>query len=366
MSLREWLILLGAVIVIGIILDGIRRMHRARKDSLEISRGMGVDQLEESPLDNYNPELPGGGARIIGGLETHARQKDEAANRPMPHRYDQEFKIEEGAQDDEEPGLSARDRDDRLPEDFPMHAESRSGAADQSWSGYDQSQAGDSHRQTVPERASSGQEDIPTLKKAPSSSQTQEKPEGAAPGGPRRPWPTRSRQSAKARKADQKSKQKSETSTRPPAGANRPPAKEVFVINVDSKTPEGFPGSDLKRLFEACGLEHGDMGIYHRHENDDTETPVQFSVANAVEPGTFSPAEMNSMHTPAISFFMSLPGPTDSLKAYDFMVETAQVVVRNLGGDLKDERRSVVTAQTIEHGRQRVREFERKRRSVKV
>ena len=44
------------------------------------------------------------------------------------------------------------------------------------------------------------------------------------------------------------------------------------------------------------------------------------------------------------------------------MLETAQTVVRNLGGELKDERRSVMTAQTIEHCRQRIREYERKRR----
>ncbi|MEC7377990.1 MAG: cell division protein ZipA, partial [Pseudomonadota bacterium] len=39
---------------------------------------------------------------------------------------------------------------------------------------------------------------------------------------------------------------------------------------------------------------------------------------------------------------------------------------RNLGGDLKDERRSVMTPQTIEHCRQRIREFERKQRSKKA
>jgi len=37
--------------------------------------------------------------------------------------------------------------------------------------------------------------------------------------------------------------------------------------------------------------------------------------------------------------------------------------VRNLGGELRDEHRSVMTSQTIEHCRQRIREFERKRRS---
>ena len=105
------------------------------------------------------------------------------------------------------------------------------------------------------------------------------------------------------------------------------------------------------------------MDIYHRHEQSDTTSPVQFSVASAVEPGTFKPEDMPALSTPGISFFMSMPGPTNSMQAFEFMLETAQCVVRNLGGELKDERRSVMTPQTIEHCRQRIREFERKQRS---
>ena len=130
-----------------------------------------------------------------------------------------------------------------------------------------------------------------------------------------------------------------------------------------AKTGENFSGTKLKNLFEACGLQHGDLDIYHRHEETDTHSPVQFSVASAVEPGTFRPEDMATLSTPGISFFMSMPGPTNSLQAFEFMLETAQCVVRNLGGDLKDERRSVMTPQTIEHCRQRIREFERKKRS---
>jgi cell division protein ZipA len=152
-------------------------------------------------------------------------------------------------------------------------------------------------------------------------------------------------------------------SSQPLAGANRPEAREVIVINVLAPEGDTFKGPSLKALFEACGLEHGDMDIYHRHEQSDTISPVQFSVASAVEPGTFRPDEIDELATPGISFFMSLPGPDDALQAFDFMFETAQCVVRNLGGELKDERRSVMTRQTAEHCRQRIREFERKQRS---
>ena len=66
MSLREWLIAIGTLVIIGIVIDGVRRMRRARKESMAISSGMGADELKDSPLDDdFNPELPNGGARTV-------------------------------------------------------------------------------------------------------------------------------------------------------------------------------------------------------------------------------------------------------------------------------------------------------------
>ncbi|WBA80376.1 cell division protein ZipA C-terminal FtsZ-binding domain-containing protein [Endozoicomonas sp. GU-1] len=42
------------------------------------------------------------------------------------------------------------------------------------------------------------------------------------------------------------------------------------------------------------------------------------------------------------------------------MEETARRLALDLGGELKDEQFSVMTQQTLEHCRQRIREYERK------
>lgn len=44
------------------------------------------------------------------------------------------------------------------------------------------------------------------------------------------------------------------------------------------------------------------------------------------------------------------------------MADAARGLADALGGELKDENRSVMTKQTIEHARQKVMEFERKRK----
>ncbi|MBE0402433.1 Cell division protein ZipA [Halomonas citrativorans] len=140
-------------------------------------------------------------------------------------------------------------------------------------------------------------------------------------------------------------------------------ADEVVVISVLSRDPEGFDGSKLLDLIMACGLRYSRaMGVFHRFETESDDSELQFSMINVVKPGTFPIEEMGEFVTPGITFLMPLPGAVDSSAAFEAMVETAMVVVRHMGGELKDENRSVMTAQTIEFARQRVHEFERRHR----
>jgi len=323
---------------------------------MAISSGMGADELKDSPLDEeFNPELPNGGARTISRdtLEERGYVKREKSSRfgtpkPKPTRpvtaatgkhseTDSEAR-DDSPETDSEYGFSSH-------EPFETEPDSGWGATEEDIEPDDgivgeprvvRPEQHDTEPDTVADAPASGAGDAeavpPTV--------TTEVEEDTARREPSQPG-----------------------SGQPLAGANRPEAREVVVINVLARNGEEFQGAALKKLFEACGLEYGDMDIYHRHEQSDTTSPVQFSVANAVEPGTFKPGDMPTLATPGISFFMSMPGPSNALQAFDFMLETAQCVVRNLGGDLKDERRSVMTPQTIEHCRQRIREFERKQRS---
>ncbi len=61
-----------------------------------------------------------------------------------------------------------------------------------------------------------------------------------------------------------------------------------------------------------------------------------------------------------MSFFLGLPGPRHPKQAFDVMVAAARKLAHELNGELKDEQRSVLTAQTIEHYRQRIIDHERR------
>ncbi|GKW50584.1 cell division protein ZipA [Halomonas sp. NCCP-2165] len=140
-------------------------------------------------------------------------------------------------------------------------------------------------------------------------------------------------------------------------------AEEVIVISVMCRDEDGFSGTALLKLMLACGLRYSrDMGIFHRFETEAADSPLQFSMVNVVKPGTFPLDALDDFATPGITFLMPLPGAEDTSAAFEAMVECAMVVVRHLGGELKDENHSVMTAQTVEFARQKVHEFERRHR----
>ena len=132
------------------------------------------------------------------------------------------------------------------------------------------------------------------------------------------------------------------------------------MINVVARDPQGFRGEDILHILLACDLRFGDMNFFHRHEFEAGRGAIQFSVANMMQPGVFDIDHMGDFNTPGLVFFLTLPGPEDMMKAFDYMLETAQAVSRNLDGDVLDESRSVLSKQSLEHSRQQIRDLERR------
>ena len=143
-----------------------------------------------------------------------------------------------------------------------------------------------------------------------------------------------------------------------PSGLVSQEEPEVFMFNVVARSKQGFHGGDILQILLACDLRFGDMGFFHRHELEAGRGAVQFSVTNMMQPGVFDIDNMADMATPGLVFFLTLPGPDDMMQAFDYMLETAKAVARNLDADVLDESRSVVSKQTMEHSRQKIRDLE--------
>lgn len=266
-GLREWLIVIGIIVIAGILFDGWRRM-RGGKGKLKFKLDRSVADL---PDDDSDPNLLSP-ARVVGRHQ------------------------EPSLDDDNLPSMSARELSRR-----------RVGEPEQ----------GDLNLDL--------EEPVPTLLN-PVDDEMQDTHNGTAKD----------------------------------AGKELPPVEEVLVINVIAREGDGFKGPALLQNILESGLRFGEMDIFHRHESMAGNGEVLFSMANALKPGTFDLDDIDGFSTRAVSFFLGLPGPRHPKQAFDVMVAAARKLAHELNGELKDDQRSVMTAQTIEHYRQRIVEFERR------
>lgn len=137
------------------------------------------------------------------------------------------------------------------------------------------------------------------------------------------------------------------------------PVERIVTLFVVAREGTLFNGADLVVAAEKAGLEFGDMGIYHRLLDGKRELGPIFSVANMLKPGNFDLARLEALHTPGVSFFMTLPAPLPALDAWDAMLPTAQRLAELLDGHVLDEERNALGRQCIAHIRDQLRAWDR-------
>ncbi|MGB1457059.1 cell division protein ZipA [Spongiibacter marinus] len=296
LSVRDWLIIIGALLAIAVLLDGFRRMRNERKDTLRLAS----KKRREAEEELINPELPGE-ARVVAVREAPSLHQRDASQKHRPQ--------------------ASHDDDDVLMRDYSAPETTQDPMAE---------------TPVVPDSE-------PALGKASTAEPAIEPDEALtdeAVSAPRRverePAPRQSEKPA----------------------ASEP--QELIVLNVVADEGKPYAGADLLQVLLACDLRYGRMNIFHRFEKADGSGAEQFSVANLVEPGNFDLDAIDGFSTPGVVFFMNMPGPEDSMQAFDAMLETARCLVKNLGGELRDQTHSVATKQTLEHYRQIIRDFERR------
>lgn len=432
LSVREWMIIIGALLIVAVLLDGYRRIRNENRHRIKVSLSRQAYRqalnpspavVEEVESRGPNPELPNGGARVIGkrkaslqldqpvpvlleSVEIPPQPADElavSAAEPVfdSETYPRDIQVDADSRDIDYPQADESEPDEREPEQFapapqrfepltaqvdddalfeqdetvePQHttyAAEPLFAADAMERGGDESvQHGVDARAEAPSFAAPAIEspasavDVKAARAAQFDGAEEhhdslhEKRVGLWDDEPepeveeveerRSPWHGFSFRRRDAQPSE---------SVRPEIEGG---TQEVLAIYVVARDGEPFKGQDLLQLLLACDLRFGKMNIFHRHEKPNGRGAVQFSVANIAEPGTFNLDRIDEFSTAGVCLFLVLPGPEAPYKAFDYMVETAQVLVKHLDGELRDDAHSALTRQTLEHCRQRIRDFERK------
>ena len=362
LSIRDWMVIIGAMMIAAVLIDAVRRYWRERRAEVRLNARIDRSAPLSDDDDAFNllTELPNGGARII--------RRDDLLEDGVPNPREALSEDAESDIDDEVQSLQAPD-----PIDLAVEAESASGLGDSS---EDTTAEEVRSRESVVEGATVDTE--PTGALEPEGGKEVATESNKTDASPRRrtvkpppddgdlPATEGDRDAGTVDWLDSLDPDVEDESELPEAESPehgrlaRGADTHVFILYAVARSEEGFSGTDILETLLACDLRFGDMDFFHRHEQASGRGPIEFSVANMMKPGVFDIDNMEPLQTRGLMFFVTLPGPTDMLKAFDYMYETAKVVAKALNGDIQDETRSLVTRQSLEHMRQQIRELERR------
>lgn len=375
----NWLITILALVLFVAVLDGVRRAIVKQRAAMKVSRNLSramqrdtyadgeappprstgkknskqeddeeyLDPEEEEKRRQIARELPGS-VRVV---QRRALEDALQVNRQVQESFMSSRKPLAGSDPHrEEPGRNEPEQTSlNLEEQVPTLMDSVAGDEDRREPELNESESlealGATEDQSeVPEAASA--EPVPESTDAPASAPPQR---GDGPGRKEKRGPVKKSADKRVNRSREKS-----------------PVEEVLIINVMAPEGDHFEGNDILRAMMAAGLRFGEMNIFHYHEGGGDDGPVVFSLANMVVPGVFDLAQMEEFSTPGLSLFLALPIEGEAIRALEQLLATSHEIATQLGGELKDENRSVFTAQTAEHYRQRVMEYQRRRALAKA
>ena len=126
-----------------------------------------------------------------------------------------------------------------------------------------------------------------------------------------------------------------------------PPAmKKLSIIqfSIVANHEEGFNGAELFDVLDDVGLEYGNLQIFERL---DARRLVDFGVASMVKPGIFPSTNLAAFHSPGIVFFMQPSKLDNPIAVFDDFIRTFKFVSSQLGGEMRDHNRELLTEETI-------------------
>ncbi len=307
----ETLIVILVILIIGILADGVRRMLKERNKRLHMRIDPKAKELAKQPYNDANPELPSGGARVLP-------RSGNATPPPKPVPITQRRQA---------PALGNTGSMTKTPKAPPLVMEPE--------------------EERKPPVTDAVQVDLfqePDSAPASPTVQSESRP-SVEPASATEPAP--SHEAPTPRRA-------------------APELLEVIVMHMVTSSANAMPGRDLLQALLEQGMRYGDMNIFHRHQARNGRDELQFSMANALEPGTFDIDAMETQTFRAVTFFLKMPGPANPGDALERMLKTIRHLGDRFGGEVRDDQHSALTQQTIEHMRERVREFERRSRLAGV
>jgi cell division protein ZipA len=137
--------------------------------------------------------------------------------------------------------------------------------------------------------------------------------------------------------------------------------EKIVTVYLAARSGSVLNGADIVVAAEKAGLVYGYMGVFHRLLERRPEQGPVFSMANIKSPGSFDMSAIQTLETPAVAVFLTLPAPVPALEAWETMLPTVQRMAELLDGIVLDDQRNALGRQRIAHIRDELRAYDRQR-----
>jgi len=135
-----------------------------------------------------------------------------------------------------------------------------------------------------------------------------------------------------------------------------PGAPLILSLHIVAETGV-FRGEDIVRAASRCGIEPGEMDIFHRYRDPASPRNPLFSVANMLNPGTFPFGAMAEFESPGLTLFSQMEGVADDPPRLEEMFMAAHCLAKELGAEIRDGARGPLTPDAEQRLRDRVLEL---------
>lgn len=127
----------------------------------------------------------------------------------------------------------------------------------------------------------------------------------------------------------------------------KPTSTQVIVLHLFANPNRPYRGYELLQTLLTAGLRYSKRGIFHRYADITGRDTILFSLASAMEPGIFDLPKMSGFSTPGLVLYLQAGTVQQPLSVLNLMISTAKEIAQDLGGELYDEQRHILTPEKI-------------------
>lgn len=124
--------------------------------------------------------------------------------------------------------------------------------------------------------------------------------------------------------------------------------RQIFILYVSARDGRMLDGPAIHEALVAADLKFGLNDMFHRVTEIHGITESVFAVANMLKPGTLDPIDQNHLRTTGLAMFLAVPGALEGRPAMHDMMVTANGLATALGGQVLDDKRALLKAQTAQ------------------